>query len=208
MAQRPLALLLDDLHWADPASLDLLRSLARQLAALPLLLVATYRADELTRRHPLAQLLPLLVREARAATLELPALPDEAVRALAEATEPRQPLALLAAHRLLGGLHTEAGLHAEAQDHLDRALALADACAAPYERALTLLALAELRAATGQPQEARPLLDEVRRLCEPLQARPTLARTEALAARLATAQPPPAERPAARSGAEEQSSPA
>ena len=82
VAQRSLVLLLDDLHWADPASLDLLRFLARQLAALPLLLLATYRADELTRRHPLYQLLPLLVREARAATLELRALPDEAVRAL------------------------------------------------------------------------------------------------------------------------------
>ena len=34
--------------------------------------------------------------------------------------------------------------------HLDAALALADACAAPYERALTLLALAELRAASGE----------------------------------------------------------
>src|SRR5207244_4467840 len=33
-AKRPLVLLLDDLHWADPASLDLLRFLARQLAAL------------------------------------------------------------------------------------------------------------------------------------------------------------------------------
>ena len=57
-ARRPLVLLLDDLHWADPASLDLLRFLARGLADLPLLLLATYRADELTRRHPLYQLLP------------------------------------------------------------------------------------------------------------------------------------------------------
>src|SRR5438067_13851591 len=52
-AQRPLVVLLDDLHWADPASLDLLRFLARQIATLPTLLLATYRADELTRRHPL-----------------------------------------------------------------------------------------------------------------------------------------------------------
>jgi hypothetical protein len=41
--QRPLVLLLEDLHWADAASLDLLRHLARHLAALPLLVVATYR---------------------------------------------------------------------------------------------------------------------------------------------------------------------
>src|ERR671916_579590 len=43
-AQRPLVLLLDDLHWADPASLDFLRSFARALPALPVLLLATYRA--------------------------------------------------------------------------------------------------------------------------------------------------------------------
>jgi len=39
---------------------------------------------------------------------------------------------------------THAGQHADAQSHLGEALALADACAAPYERALCLLALAEL----------------------------------------------------------------
>jgi predicted ATPase len=52
-AQRPLVVLLDDLHWADAASLDLLRVLGRQVGDLPVLLLATYRADELTRRHPL-----------------------------------------------------------------------------------------------------------------------------------------------------------
>ncbi len=51
-ASRPLLLLLEDLHWADAASLDLLRHLARTLAALPRLLLATYRGDELDRRHP------------------------------------------------------------------------------------------------------------------------------------------------------------
>jgi predicted ATPase len=67
--QHPLVLLLEDLHWADGASLDLVRYLSRQAAALPLLLLVTYRGDELTRRHPLYALLPLLVR-------------DEAVRSL------------------------------------------------------------------------------------------------------------------------------
>ncbi len=44
--QRPLVLVLEDLHWADRASLDLLRFVARGLADLPLLLVATYRDEE------------------------------------------------------------------------------------------------------------------------------------------------------------------
>ena len=69
--QQPLVILLDDLHWADPASLDLLRFLARGLSELPLLLLVTYRSDELTRRHLLYALLPTLVREARALRLDL-----------------------------------------------------------------------------------------------------------------------------------------
>jgi len=42
---RPLALVLDDLHWADLASLNVLRFLARDIAALPALLLVTYRAE-------------------------------------------------------------------------------------------------------------------------------------------------------------------
>jgi hypothetical protein len=76
------ALLLDDLHWADPASRDLLRVVARGLADLPLLLLATYRADEVARDHPLATLLPLLVREARAARLDPRPLTPDDLRAL------------------------------------------------------------------------------------------------------------------------------
>ena len=109
---------------------------------------------------------------------------EHAERALAHAGAPRQPLALLATHRLLGELDTQASRPAEAQAHLDAALALGDACAAPYERALTLLALAELRAATGERDEAQALLDEVRALGEPLGPKPALARAEALAERV------------------------
>jgi len=118
--------------------------------------------------------------------------------ALAHASDPRQPLALLAAHRLLGELATTAGDHREATGHLDAALALADACAAPYERALTLLAVAELRAATRAQDEAGRLLAEARGILAPLEARPALARANALAARLAA--PVPAAPPAYPAG--------
>src|SRR6185312_14110866 len=70
-AQRPLVLVLDDLHWFDQASLDFVRFLARQVANRRILLVATYRSDELHRRHPLYDLLPLLVREASAERLDV-----------------------------------------------------------------------------------------------------------------------------------------
>jgi len=108
-----------------------------------------------------------------------------AERALAHATEPRQPLALLAAHRLLGELGADEGHHDDASRHLEESLKLADACQAPYERALTLLALAELRAAVGDTAAAARGLEVARAICEPLGARPALARADALAARIA-----------------------
>jgi DNA-binding CsgD family transcriptional regulator len=110
-----------------------------------------------------------------------------ATRALQHATDPRQPLALLTAHRLLGELDTAAGRYDAAEKQLDAALALADACAAPYERALTLLACAQLRAATGDTPAATTLLDAVRAICTPLGAQPALARADALVARLSAA---------------------
>ncbi|HET8629819.1 MAG TPA: LuxR C-terminal-related transcriptional regulator, partial [Thermomicrobiales bacterium] len=115
---------------------------------------------------------------------DLAAAHEHAAAALAHAGEPRQPLALLAAHRTLGELATARGRRAEAREHLDAALALADACAAPYERALALLALAELGAAAGERAEAGPLLAEARAILEPLGAKPALARADALAATL------------------------
>ncbi|MFL5762017.1 MAG: AAA family ATPase [Thermomicrobiales bacterium] len=100
-ASRPTVGVLEDLHWADQASLDLLRFLARRLASLPLLLVATYRADELTRRHPLAQLLPTLVREAPTERLDLRRLDEVALRDLVAV---RYPLPAEAEARLVDHL--------------------------------------------------------------------------------------------------------
>jgi ATP/maltotriose-dependent transcriptional regulator MalT len=110
---------------------------------------------------------------------------EHAERALAHAAAPRQPLALLAAHRLLGELDASQRRYGDAQVHLAEALALAEACAAPYERALTLLALAELRLATGDRVRAAADLAAARALLEPLAARPALARAADLDDRFA-----------------------
>ncbi len=83
-ADKAAVVVLEDLHWADQASLDLLRFLARHLPELPVLLVATYRADEVTRRHPLARMLPMLVHEAPTERIELRQLDDQALAALIE----------------------------------------------------------------------------------------------------------------------------
>ncbi len=96
--------------------------------------------------------------------------------ALAHASNPRQPLALIAVHRFLGQLDTSDKRIDNAEQHLTASLHLADACAAPFERALTLLELAELRLAERRPDAATVLLDEVQAICEPLEAKPTLER--------------------------------
>ncbi len=61
--RRPVALLLDDLHWADSASLDLLQHLARHTPQHRILLVGTYRDVEVNRHHPLEHALRDLGRE-------------------------------------------------------------------------------------------------------------------------------------------------
>jgi DNA-binding CsgD family transcriptional regulator len=59
---RPIVMVLEDLHWSDSASLELLRYLAARITQLPVLLLVTYRVDELTRLNPLYRQLPGLVR--------------------------------------------------------------------------------------------------------------------------------------------------
>jgi DNA-binding CsgD family transcriptional regulator len=107
-----------------------------------------------------------------------------ATEALVMAEAPRQPLVCLAGHRLLGEIETAAGQQAAAETHLTIALDLAGTCETPFERALTLLALAELRFAMDETSDTARLLDDVRGICSPLGAAPTLARADALAARL------------------------
>ena len=75
-------------------------------------------------------------------------------RALDQASNPRQPLALIAVQRFLGQLNTEATQFDQAEDQLQASRSLAEACAAPFERALTLLEMAELRSAQRRTDEA------------------------------------------------------
>jgi len=150
---RPLVLLLDDLHWADPASLDLLRVLARDLTDRPLLLLATYRADELTRQHPLYALLPLLAREARAVPVGLRPLAAADLHALVHA---RYPLAAPDEARLVAYLAARAEGNPFYAGELLRALAEAGVLrAAGGGWALGDLAGAGLPPLLGQVIDAR-----------------------------------------------------
>jgi hypothetical protein len=53
---------LDDLHWADRSTLDLLEFIVRDVSAKPLLIVGTYRDMELSSSHPLTRSLATLTR--------------------------------------------------------------------------------------------------------------------------------------------------
>ncbi|WP_448642394.1 helix-turn-helix transcriptional regulator [Geodermatophilus sp. URMC 63] len=81
-ADAPLLVVLEDLHWADRSSRDLLRYLLARLADEPVAVVASYRSDDLHRRHPLRPLLAELVRLPGVERLDLGPLPDAAVEEL------------------------------------------------------------------------------------------------------------------------------
>jgi DNA-binding CsgD family transcriptional regulator len=69
--ERPAVLVVEDLHWADGSTRGLLAFLVRNLRHGRLLLVMTYRSDELHRRHPLRPFLAELDRGRRVERLEL-----------------------------------------------------------------------------------------------------------------------------------------
>ena len=76
-------LVVEDAHWADEATLDVLRLLSRRLAGLPALVVVTYRDDELERTHPLRTLLGDLATTSKPTRITVAPLSVRAVRQLA-----------------------------------------------------------------------------------------------------------------------------
>ncbi|HET7047419.1 MAG TPA: AAA family ATPase [Solirubrobacteraceae bacterium] len=80
----PTVLVLEDLHWADEATLDVLRLLGRRLDRFCALVVATYRDDELEDGHPLRIVLGELARAQGVQRVDLSRLSPEAVASLAE----------------------------------------------------------------------------------------------------------------------------
>ena len=80
------AVVFEDVHWADEATLDLLRYLSRRIHRIPALIVLTWRADEVGADHPLYRLLG--------------ELPPDATHRLE-----LKPLSLDAVARLAGGAH-------------------------------------------------------------------------------------------------------
>lgn len=73
----PVLLAIEDLHWADRSTRAFVAFLSRALCSERVLVVITYRSDELHRRHPLRPLLAEVEREARSRRVQITALSRE-----------------------------------------------------------------------------------------------------------------------------------
>ncbi len=90
---------LEDVHWADEATADLLSFLGRRLSRSPVLLVVTYRDDELAPDHPLRMVLGDLATQRATRRMKLPPLSREAVATLVGSRD----IDAAELHRVTGG---------------------------------------------------------------------------------------------------------
>jgi DNA-binding CsgD family transcriptional regulator len=113
-AEPAVVLAIEDVHWADESTLDLLNFLGRRVRDLPVLVLATYRDDELAADHPLRLVLGELAALRSTRRVDVSPLSERAVAALADGSG-LEPTELF---RLTGGnpfFVTEA-LHAASAD--------------------------------------------------------------------------------------------
>ncbi len=87
----PVVLVIEDLHWADRSTRDFISFLIRNGRGVPLLVVCTYRSDELHRTHPLRPFLAEEERRERVVRIDLDPFTREEVAALVEAIGGERP---------------------------------------------------------------------------------------------------------------------
>jgi DNA-binding CsgD family transcriptional regulator len=78
---------IEDLHWADDATLDWLRHLARRIAGVPAMVIVSYRDDEPATDNPLPRVIGQIVTHRGTRRISLPTLTVDAVRQLAARTD-------------------------------------------------------------------------------------------------------------------------
>ncbi|HEX3590506.1 MAG TPA: AAA family ATPase [Pseudonocardiaceae bacterium] len=137
-ADRCVVLVIEDLHWSDSSTRDLLSFLVSRLRNQRLLVVGSYRADDLHRRHPLRPLLAELIRLPTVERIDLtPFGAEDACRfvaALAEEPVPEE-VVLQIAERSEGNAFFAEELMAAHADHADGVpTGLADVLLARIER--------------------------------------------------------------------------
>jgi DNA-binding CsgD family transcriptional regulator len=92
----PTVLILEDIHWADRSSLELLSYLVRRLRHGCTLVVASFRSDEVLGGHPAVPVLAELGRTQRALRIDLPPLESAEIARLVRAAQPDMPADVLA----------------------------------------------------------------------------------------------------------------
>ncbi|WP_196073253.1 helix-turn-helix transcriptional regulator [Nakamurella alba] len=100
-ATTPVLLVIEDLHWADRSTRDLLSFLARTLRTGRIAVIASYRSDDLHRRHPLRPLLAELARLPQINRITVPALGRAELAELLEqiSGRPADPASVDALHQ-------------------------------------------------------------------------------------------------------------
>ncbi|MEO8523846.1 MAG: AAA family ATPase [Caldimonas sp.] len=81
-SRRPILLVIEDVHWADDATLDLLKFIGRRIDGTPCLLVMSFRDDQMSPAHPLRRLLGELPND-RVTRVDVPRLSPAGVELLA-----------------------------------------------------------------------------------------------------------------------------
>lgn len=87
----PVVLVIEDLHWADRSTLDLLGFLARNVSSMRAMLIGTYRSDEMRRTHALRPVLAELTRLPHVERIELLPMDEREVIQLYTAIRGQQP---------------------------------------------------------------------------------------------------------------------
>ena len=90
-ATGPMLLLLEDLHWADEGTLSLLNHIARAISRMPVLMVGTFRDNEIDSAGPFARTLDELLRIHMLERIGLRGLPQHAVAEMIEALSGKKP---------------------------------------------------------------------------------------------------------------------
>ncbi|MGH3465759.1 MAG: helix-turn-helix transcriptional regulator [Kribbellaceae bacterium] len=133
-AKAPVLLVVEDVHWADESTRDLLGYLLTRLADQRFVVLASYRSDDLHRRHPLRRPIAEWSRLPRVRRLALAPLDTDETRALIGSLHP-DPLPERDVQRILD----RAGGNAFFTEELVAATSMGDPCAVPPELADLLL---------------------------------------------------------------------